>query len=114
MGEKTVIGFGLVINMMLVGSEVHGITCNEAITYLLPCEPFLLGLGPKAPPPICCTNIKTIFSETKTVKVRRSICNCLKEAVIKAGIKHERASHLPQFCSTQFSFLIDPHFDCDS
>jgi len=100
--------------MVLFGSEVQAITCNEAVTNVLPCEPFLLNLGPRTPPPNCCSNIGKIFAETKTTEVRRSICNCLKKAVAEAGVKHERATLLPQFCKIPFPFLIDPSIDCNS
>jgi len=110
------IGFVLLISMMFVGSEVHAndITCIEAITLLLPCEPFLLGLGPTTPSLNCCTSIAVIFKETTTVELRRSICSCLKNAAFQAGIKHDSAAKLSQLCKTRFSFPIDPFVDCDS
>ncbi|CAJ1961648.1 unnamed protein product [Sphenostylis stenocarpa] len=116
MKGKTVIVLGLLINMMLVASEseVNGITCGKAVVYLLPCETFLLGLGPPAPSLNCCTSIAVIFRQTKTVKLRRYICNCLKKSAIHAGVKHERVALLPKYCKTHFSFLIDPFMDCDS
>ncbi|KAG2396076.1 Non-specific lipid-transfer protein [Vigna angularis] len=114
MGKKTFIAYVLFISMMLVESEVHAITCNEAITFLLPCEPFMLGLGPRIPSLSCCTSIAIIFKQTKTPELRRSTCSCLKNAAFQAGIKHERATLLSRLCRTRFSFPIDPLVDCSS
>ncbi|RDX62773.1 Non-specific lipid-transfer protein 1, partial [Mucuna pruriens] len=109
------VAFGLVITIV-TASEIDGTAteCNKAVTNLLPCEPFMLGLGPVAPPNNCCMGLAIIFERAKTLYDRRFTCTCLKVAMMRAGIKHRRAIQLPRFCKIHFSFPIDPLVDCTS
>nr|KYP62934.1 Non-specific lipid-transfer protein AP10 [Cajanus cajan] len=120
MGEKKMatlymcmMSFGL-LTSMVSGFQREEITCNEALTYLLPCEPFMLNLGPLEPSSQCCGGLVAIFLKTKKLGVRRSMCQCIKKSTLEAGIKHERAQLLPQFCKIHFAFPITPNANCSS
>lgn len=108
----SVLAFGLVILVFNASPSEPTITCNEAITSLIPCQPFLVGFGPATPSVFCCMDAEDLFELANTTKTRRALCECFKQAATEIGVLPERAQLLPQFCKIHVSVPVDAHVNC--
>ncbi|WJX37875.1 hypothetical protein P8452_25596 [Trifolium repens] len=107
----------MVLCMLMItldARQVDDITCSEAISSLLPCVPFLEGSLPATPSSDCCAGVTNIVNKANTTPIRRSTCQCLKNASTKFGVNVGRAKQLPQLCHVSLPFVIDPNVDCNS
>lgn len=95
------------------GSQTNEISCNDAVSDLLPCQPFLVG-SQQNPTVGCCTGVNIVFHMADTTQNRRDLCECLKKLAAQIGVKPERAKALPQFCGIGLPFPMDPNVDCKS
>ncbi|CAI8596478.1 unnamed protein product [Vicia faba] len=114
MSSQKTIGVMVLCMIMttLHASEIDDVTCSEAISSMLPCLPFLEGSLPPTPSADCCTGATNLFNKANTTPVKRSVCQCLKDASTKFAYKSDRAAHLPQLCHIQLSFPISASTDC--
>jgi hypothetical protein len=112
MKDWSVLAFGLAILVFNASPSDATITCNEAITYLFPCQPFLVGFGPGTPSSTCCMGAEDVFEQANTTKTRRVLCECFKQAATEIGVLPERAQLLPQFCKIHVSVPIDANVNC--
>ncbi|CAJ2651448.1 non-specific lipid-transfer protein-like [Trifolium pratense] len=119
MGKKCI---SLLMVVMVVGmlvttidaSQIDDVSCQEALLSLLPCLPFLQGVGPDAPPSNCCAGANNLNQKATTTQIRRDICNCLKPAASRFGVHSDRSTQLPQLCNISLSVSFDPSIDCNS
>ena len=74
-----VLAFGLMIILVLNAraSPLDGITCEEALTQLITCNPYFLGFGP-SPSPICCKGVQNVSQQANSTTIRRSCVNVSK------------------------------------
>ncbi|KAL4562991.1 hypothetical protein LXL04_027022 [Taraxacum kok-saghyz] len=96
------------------GSQlVHAISCQNAITRMLPCQAFLMGLGEITIP--CCQSAQILSQIARTMpEERTSICQCLKQAAIVIGINVNRAQQIPKLCHIDHATgFVDPNVDCN-
>ncbi|CAL0324462.1 unnamed protein product [Lupinus luteus] len=119
MMEKTVATFflSMVILTLLDGttnaSEINDITCVDAQRLLLPCIPYLQGLGLK-PSSSCCSAAKTVFERATSTQNRRALCQCFKQVAPVIGVNPDRSKQLPKLCNIRLSFPLDPKINCNS
>ncbi|PON52173.1 Lipid transfer protein/Par allergen [Parasponia andersonii] len=105
----------LVANSSRLSTHANDITCREAITKLLPCEPYLTGSDPPTPSVSCCLACQEILHEANTTVIRRNLCECFKKAAIEAKVNLERARKLPELCKLEgLNIPIDPNVDCNT
>lgn len=105
---------GLLVTTSFGGIQIDDITCSDALQYLEPCLPFLVGSSSGQPTAGCCEGTNTVFHSANTTQVRRELCKCFKEASTRFGFDPQRVKQLPQFCHISLSFPIDPRMDCNS
>ncbi|XP_058757482.1 non-specific lipid-transfer protein A-like [Vicia villosa] len=102
----------MIMTTTLHASEMDDVSCPEAISNLLPCLTFLTGFLPPTPSAECCTGATNLFNKANTTPILRSVCQCLKDASTRFGVKPDRAAQLPQLCHINLSFPISPTVDC--
>lgn len=91
------------------------ITCQQAITDLMPCQPFLISkAGARNPSFACCLGAQNVFQQANTTQNRRDLCECLKKAAAQLGVKTERAKQIAPFCKIALTVPIDPNVDCST
>ncbi|XP_058782312.1 non-specific lipid-transfer protein A-like [Vicia villosa] len=116
MSSQKTVGVMLVLCMVMTttlhASEMDDVSCSEAILSLWPCLPFLEGSLPPTPSADCCTGAKNLFNKANTTPIKRKVCECLKDASTKFGVKPDRTAQLPQLCHIQLPFPIGPSTDC--
>ncbi|KAI5410210.1 hypothetical protein KIW84_055626, partial [Lathyrus oleraceus] len=116
--QKTVVAVIFVVCMLLMTTrldasvQIDDVSCSEAISTLLPCLAFLEGSLPPTPSVDCCTGVTNLFNKANTTPIKRSVCQCLKDASTKFAVKPDRAAQLPQLCHIQLSFPISSSIDC--
>ncbi len=117
--EKEMMGwsalaFGLVILVFSVcpSNAIRPITCIEALTSLLPCQPFLVGFGPETPGFPCCFGVQNVVKKATTTEIRRALCECFKESAKSLGVKPERAKLIPKSCGVTVPVPIGPNVNC--
>ncbi|KAL5077704.1 hypothetical protein RYX36_016695 [Vicia faba] len=98
----------------LFARQIDDITCPEALLSLLPCLPFLQGVGPPTPPSNCCAGLTNLNEKANTTQIRKDVCNCLKPAASRFGVKPDRSKQLPQLCNINLSVPFDPSVDCNT
>ena len=111
-----VLAFGLIIlvlNASASASAADGITCEEALTQLITCQPYFLGFGP-TPSPTCCKGAENVSQQANTTTIRRSLCECFEKAAKAFQIIPERLKQLPQLCKIQVPVPLDPTVDCNT
>ncbi|KAK4594279.1 hypothetical protein RGQ29_018102 [Quercus rubra] len=110
-----VLAFGLMIILVLnsSASPSDGITCEEALTQLITCNPYFLGIGP-SPSPICCKGVQNVSQQANTTTIRRSLCECFETAAKAFQIIPERLKQLPQLCKVKVPVPLDPTVDCNT
>ncbi|XP_027345456.1 non-specific lipid-transfer protein 1-like [Abrus precatorius] len=92
--------------------QIDEITCDEAISLLQPCKPYLVGSAEISGQ--CCEGANTVFLRASTTQNRRDVCNCLKIAASKNGVKPDRAKQLPQLCKIDLPVPVVPSIDCNT
>lgn len=105
---------GLQAVTTLDARQIDDISCSEAIVLLVPCVPFLTGLGQPTPSTSCCEGAQNLNQKADTTQVRRDVCECLKGASMKFGVNSDRTKQLPQLCNISLSFTLDPNIDCNT
>ena len=109
------LAFGLMILVLNASaSPSNDITCQAAVTDLMPCQPFLVGFGPATPSFTCCEGAQNILNQATTTATRRALCDCFKNAAKAFGINPDRAIQLPQLCKINVPVPLDPNVDCQS
>ncbi|KAK7856235.1 non-specific lipid-transfer protein ap10 [Quercus suber] len=112
-----VLASGLMIILVLnaSASAADGITCEEALTKLAPCQPYFLGFPfIPTPGPTCCKGAATVSQQANTTTIRRSLCECFETAANASHIKTERLKQLPHFCKIKVPVPLDPTVKCNT
>nr|GFA72540.1 non-specific lipid-transfer protein 1-like [Tanacetum cinerariifolium] len=93
--------------------SVDAISCQGAITQMLPCQAYLMGVGGITVP--CCQSAQTLSQVANTTPENfKLVCQCLKQAALLLGINMGRAQQIPQLCHIDVDArLIDPNVDCN-
>ncbi|XP_021294985.1 non-specific lipid-transfer protein 1-like [Herrania umbratica] len=101
---------GLVV-LVSTASSVHGMTCQQALTELSPCGPFLRDMAPSPAAP-CCTAVSDVNAAASTTQARRDLCECFEKNASAYGVKPEKAKLLPGLCGVTVPVPIDPTVNC--
>jgi hypothetical protein len=94
--------------------QIDDVSCSDALLSLLPCLPYLQGVGPDTPPSACCAGANDLNQKANTTPIRRDVCNCLKPAASRFEVHSDRSKQLPQLCNISLSVSFDPSTDCNS
>ncbi|KAK1366562.1 AAI domain-containing protein [Heracleum sosnowskyi] len=108
MGKSLVI---MVVILALIVNPACSISCQEAVTKILPCEIYLLGFGGVSAP--CCQAVAELNQLAKSKPELKALCICLKQAAQWLHINHDRARQLPGLCHVTTPIPIDPNVSCD-
>ncbi|XP_071713890.1 non-specific lipid-transfer protein 1-like [Rutidosis leptorrhynchoides] len=110
---KTVLLILLFVSMNNASILVNAMTCEDAITHMLPCEAFVMGFGQISVP--CCQSVQSLIQFANTSpQERTSACQCLKQAAGILGINVARVQQIPKLCHIDVDMsLIDPNIDCN-
>lgn len=105
----------LVLMVMAYGSELGAseMSCAQAITSLLPCQPFLTGTGSSVPYACCDAAVALSKAAASNRAEMKTLCNCLKQAAAAMGVNTDRAKQIPQLCNIAVPVPIDPNVNCD-
>ena len=98
----------------LEARKIDDVSCTSALFLLLPCLPFLQGVGPATPTSYCCAGANDLNQKANTTQIRRDVCNCLKPAASRFGVNPDRSKQLPQLCNITLSVPFDPSIDCNT
>ncbi|KAF1002385.1 non-specific lipid-transfer protein AP10-like [Apium graveolens] len=101
---------GLVV-LTLTVSPASSISCQDAVTKILPCELYLLGFGDVSVP--CCQGVAQLNQIASSKSELKSLCICLKQAAQQFHINADRARQLPDRCHVTTPVPIDPNINCD-
>ncbi|KAL8142119.1 hypothetical protein V2J09_015151 [Rumex salicifolius] len=93
-------------------STVDQVTCQDAVSTLLPCLSFLKGQGPPTPSAPCCVGVQKVNQECALKPDRVKVCQCLKDAATRFGVDPERSKNLPSLCSVHLPFPLVREIDC--
>ncbi|KAK3036962.1 hypothetical protein RJ639_030927 [Escallonia herrerae] len=87
---------GLLVLALVSNQAANAISCQEGLTNLLPCQPFLLGAGGITVP--CCQGAQALNLRATSSLDRKNLCECFKRAAPAMGVQVERARQLPLLC----------------
>ncbi|CAJ2659033.1 unnamed protein product [Trifolium pratense] len=104
----------LLLLLLFISSSKAKLVCNDVITYLTPCIPYLKGVDP-TPSFTCCEGAKNIvLVANASMEDKMLTCDCLKQTAAFINPKPDRANDLPNKCRVRFPFEISSTFDCSS
>ncbi|GMI85529.1 lipid transfer protein 4 [Hibiscus trionum] len=104
---------GLFMILVAKPKSVDAMSCQEALTALMPCQPYLTG-GAAGPVPPCCQAVADINAAATTTLARRELCRCFEKAGPSLGVIPDKAKQLPQKCGISVPVPIDPTINCDT
>ncbi|KAI3456492.1 hypothetical protein Pfo_013155, partial [Paulownia fortunei] len=115
MSRKVEYGSIWIVGLLILAvatNRVSAISCVEAITKLMPCQPFLLGIGSDVTVP-CCQGAESLnqLAGSKPDQLK-TMCECFKQAATSMGVDVDRAKQLPQLCKITVPVPIDPNIQC--
>ncbi|KAI3456490.1 hypothetical protein Pfo_013153 [Paulownia fortunei] len=87
-------------------------SCTQALEYLMPCQPFLMGIGEITSP--CCLGAQALAQATASPADRKSVCQCLKQVAVTVNVNQDKAKQLPQLCKIDFPVPVQPDINCDA
>ncbi|KAE8684671.1 putative Nonspecific lipid-transfer protein [Hibiscus syriacus] len=118
--EKKLVSFswslGVLAFIMILAvksKSVDAMSCEDALTALMPCRPFLT-TGVDSPDPPCCQAVATVTASATTTLARRELCRCFEKAGPALGVIPDKAKQLPQKCGISVPVPIDPTINCDT
>ncbi|KAG8385772.1 hypothetical protein BUALT_Bualt03G0080000 [Buddleja alternifolia] len=110
--RSSVVGLVLVLALILYSAPAQAISCTQALQYLMPCQPFLLGISDISSP--CCLGAQALAQATTSQADRKSVCQCLKQVASSVNVNQDKAKQLPQLCKIDVPVAIQPNVDCDA
>ncbi|KAK1388685.1 Non-specific lipid-transfer protein cw18 [Heracleum sosnowskyi] len=101
----------VLVVLALIINPACSISCQEAVTKILPCEPYLLGFASVSVP--CCQAVAQLNQLATSKPELKALCICLKQAAQTFHVNAERARQLPGLCHVVTPVPIDPNVNCD-
>ncbi|THG18467.1 hypothetical protein TEA_013759 [Camellia sinensis var. sinensis] len=122
MGESVcVLGLVMVVLAAIASSMTinAAITCQEAITKMLPCQQYLVGNSGITVP--CCQGVQALNQMVASITDRQTVCRCFKQVGPSLGVKVDKAKQLPSLCEIDihgipidYTIGLHRHRDFDS
>ncbi|MFQ6658983.1 hypothetical protein Gotur_028054 [Gossypium turneri] len=112
--EKKIMVSSLIMRILVIKSKsVDAITCEEALTRMMPGQLFLTSEAflPISP---CCLAVANINAGSTTTSICRSLCRRFLQAASGLGVSPDKAKELSQLCGVSTTVAIDPTINCDS
>ncbi|GFP90195.1 non-specific lipid-transfer protein 3 [Phtheirospermum japonicum] len=92
-------------------ARTHALTCTTALTYLLPCQPFLVKNGHLTDS--CCRGINDL-RKAAPASFNRHLCLCIKQAATSAKVDPVRVERVMQLCNIDLPLPINRNVqDCN-
>ncbi|KAL7130340.1 hypothetical protein ABFS83_13G127100 [Erythranthe nasuta] len=89
------------------------VLCTQALEYLMPCQPFLMGVGDITT--ACCLGAQALSHATSASPAdTKSVCQCLKQVASSVDVNQDKAKQLPQLCKISVPVPIQPDVNCDA
>lgn len=93
------------------------VTCGQVVNNLTPCVSYIVS-GGNTVPVQCCNGVRNQNSMAQTTPDRRTVCNCIKNAVSSSGFTYSNfnlnlAAGLPKKCGVNIPYQISPNTDCN-
>ncbi|KAH1131066.1 hypothetical protein J1N35_002444 [Gossypium stocksii] len=110
--EKKIMVSSLIMMILVIKSTVDAITCEAALTRLMPGQLFLTSEAfvPISP---CCLAVANINAGSTTTSICRSLCRRFQVAASGLGVSPDKAKELSQLCGVSTTVAIDPTINCD-
>uniref|UniRef100_A0A0A8XUW0 Non-specific lipid-transfer protein n=1 Tax=Arundo donax TaxID=35708 RepID=A0A0A8XUW0_ARUDO len=88
------------------------ISCKDVTSAIAPCLWYAMGRA-SAPPPACCSGVRSLSSRASSTGDRRAACSCLKSmAGSVGGVSAGNAASIPSKCGISVGIPISPNVDC--
>ncbi|KAL3627445.1 hypothetical protein CASFOL_028808 [Castilleja foliolosa] len=98
--------------LIFVPARTYAMTCRSALTYLLPCQPYLVKNEPLTDS--CCRGINDL-KQAVTAYFYRPLCLCVKQAANSAKVDPIKVERLKQFCNIHLPLPVNRNVsDCNS
>lgn len=105
----------LIVCLALCSHKANAVDCQTVLNDLTPCVSYLMNGGATVPGQ-CCNGVRTLFGQAKTTPDRRTVCNCIKNAIRNIPYNSNNlnlASGLPKKCGVNLPYQISPNIDCN-
>ncbi|KAL5731310.1 lipid-transfer protein [Ranunculus cassubicifolius] len=103
----------LAMTLMVVSAPyaTEAITCGQVAANVAPCIGYFRSGG--APPPACCSGVRSLNSAAKTTPDCQTACSSIK-TITKSipGINGGMFSSLPRKCAVNIGYPISLNMDC--
>ncbi|XP_028808591.1 non-specific lipid-transfer protein 1-like [Neltuma alba] len=104
----------LIVCLALCSPKANAVTCDQVMTDLSPCVPYIVNGGATVPGQ-CCNGVRTLFNQAQTTPDRKTVCNCIKNAIRNIPYNNNNlnlAAGLPRKCGVNIPYQISPNIDC--
>ncbi|KAL6206545.1 PREDICTED: non-specific lipid-transfer protein 1-like [Fragaria vesca subsp. vesca] len=114
MEKKMMVIAGLVTMVVVLNVCPANGRCDAEITEMLPCGSFIMGPAIGKPPPECCEGVKKVLDGANNEAKRRSLCQCLKDEAIGAGLRiiPGKLKNITGPCEIKLPIPKSPNVDC--
>ncbi|KAK4425049.1 Non-specific lipid-transfer protein 2 [Sesamum alatum] len=102
--------FVVFIAVALIMSGEAAIDCDNVVSYLNPCLPYVTGKGAMGE---CCNGVKGLYAAAKSTPDRQTVCKCLKSLYGSySNVNMDKAAGLPDQCGVSIPYKISFSTDC--
>ncbi|XP_072953855.1 non-specific lipid-transfer protein 1-like [Typha angustifolia] len=111
---RSIAAVAIVLAVLLVAAPhvANALTCGQVASSISQCISYAK-TGTGAPPPRCCSGVKSLNTLAKTSADRQTACSCLKSlAGGVSGLKPGAVAGIPSKCGVSVPFPISTSTDC--
>lgn len=98
--------------ILMLAIPTSGINCGNAVSSLIACESYLLGMGDPKPTLPCCNSAQAPKNIVVSKPDRQSLCDCLIEIAPSLGVDFKRANQLMSSCKLNLNMTLSLDMDC--
>ena len=96
----------------MLAIPTSGINCGDAVSALISCESYLLGMGDPKPTLPCCNSAQALKKIVVSKPDRQSLCECFMQIAPTLGVNFKRANQLLSSCKLNLNMTITSDMDC--
>lgn len=98
--------------ILVLAIPTSGINCGDAVSSLIACESYLLGMGDPKPTLPCCNSAQTLKKIVVSKTDRQSLCECFMQIAPTLGVNFKRANQLLSSCKLNLNMTITSDMNC--
>ena len=98
--------------ILMLAIPTSGINCGDAVSALISCESYLLGMGDPKPTLPCCNSAQALKKIVVSKPDRQSLCECFMQIAPTLGVNFKRANQLLSSCKLNLNMTITSDMDC--